>query len=280
MKKLLFGLLLLFSSSSWAWDAMGHRVIAAIAYDHLTPRAKQQSVALVDYLANAYPYVSSWQMASVWADTLRHDDVNAFNAWHFYDRPYIPDQAITAPPPVPVPNSVWVFQQALTVLKSPHSKQFEKAFFFRFLLHLIGDIHQPLHNVTLINHRFLSSDHGGNLYALGTGAYPNLHKAWDDGLGFFESHCALAFPKSQKAICLAHLIEKDYPLSRLQAETQNVNPQLWADESYTIATNFAYHTPWQQPLAPTYLAQGQQIVEKQLALAGYRLATVLNQLYG
>lgn len=277
LKQLITILLPLTFHCAFAWDAMGHRIIAAIAYDQLTPTAKAKSNELIDYLADAYPYNSSFQTASSWADFLRQDGVDTFDAWHFINQPFSDDGTPTHP--AGATNIVWAINQCIAILQNPSSNQFEKAFFLRFLLHLVGDAHQPLHCANRFSADFPKGDQGGNLLLIKQDNYNNLHAYWDDGLGFFESSCNLSMTKSQQAKCLAEKIEQDYPESFFQQKANDLNPGDWAAESFTIAKDFVYQTPEYRSLSKSYQQQGQRIVEQQLALAGYRLANLLNLLF-
>lgn len=275
--KLLFLFLFLFPLQAFAWNAMGHRVIAQIAYDHLTPKAKARANQLIGYLANAYPYSSNFQTAAVWADSLRNDDVNAFNSWHFYDEGVSFDG--TPVQPTPTPNLVWAVNQCLIVLKSPNSNQFEKAFFLRFLMHLTGDATQPLHCADLYSKQFPHGDHGGNLFPIINSQFQDLHPFWDDGLGLLSHNCQGYPYKSAQANCIANEIQTRYPESYFGANAQDFNPQDWVNQSHALAVNFAYKIQPNTAPSPAYIKQGQAIAEQQLAIAGYRLANLLNQLF-
>lgn len=56
---------------------------------------------------------------------------------------------------------------------------------FRFLVHLVGDIHQPLHSVSLWNHQFPNGDQGGNRFIVSFQNMTNLHAVWDSGIEIF-----------------------------------------------------------------------------------------------
>ena len=254
---LLLLFLVLLSFSAYPWNSMGHRVVAAIAYDHLTPAAKIKSNELVSYLANAYPYSSTFQTASSWADFLKFDDVHAYDSWHFYDRPFSLDNTPTHS--VKTPNLVWALNQSIAVLKSPNATQYEKAFFMRFVLHLTGDAHQPLHCINFFSVNYPNGDDGGN-------AEPTqLHRQWDNALGFFDERCGLSSSKAQRANCFADKLQTEYPEKYFGSKTTDLNPQDWADESFDLAKS---------------QTQSQEVLKQQLALAGYRLANLLNALLG
>lgn len=277
--KFIFILLLLsVTSYSYGWNAMGHRVIAQIAYDHLQPKAKQQVNQLIDFLANEYPYNSTFQTAAVWADSLRQDDVNTFNQWHFINLPFSSDGTATIAETTP--NILWAITQSENVLTSVHSNQFEKAFFLRFLIHLVGDAHQPLHCINYFSKNFPQGDGGGNLFTITNSSVGNLHALWDNGLGLFDiKACFFGKFKFRRTNCLVDQIEKIYPSSYFAAKAQDLNAQHWVQESFTLAQKIAYKIQLNTEPSPQYIQQTQTIASQQLALAGYRLANLLNQLY-
>jgi hypothetical protein len=236
---------------------MGHRIIGEIAYEHLTPQAKEKSMGLIDYMTNAYPYSSTFQTANSWADFLKLDGVHAYDSWHFYNKPYSLDGTPTKA--AQFPNLIWALNQSISVLQNPNTNQYEKAFFIRFVLHLTGDAHQPLHCINFFSKTYPNGDSGGN-------AEPaHLHAQWDNGLGLFNQRCGISVSKAQRAKCFANEIQTEYPENYFGSRATDLNPQDWVDESFAIAET-------QQ--------QSTTIVKQQLALAGYRLANVLNQTLG
>ncbi len=271
-------LLMIFSFPAFAWNNMGHRIIGEIAYEHLDIAAKNKANQLIDYLSDAYPYSSNFQTANSWADYIKQDGLRTFDSWHFYNKPYSIDNS-----PIETPKSqnlIWAINQSISVLKNPNSNQFEKAFFLRFLLHLTGDAHQPLHCIDLFSKSFPYGDEGGNLFLTHNENYYNLHAYWDDGLGLFNKRCGFSSSKTRRVDCLAAQIEKNYPESYFGNKTKDLDPEDWVDQSYSIAKDDVYQTPENQTLSNTYIKNNQQIVEQQTALAGYRLANVLNNILG
>jgi hypothetical protein len=279
-KKFYFSFIFLFiyfSPSVYAWNSMGHRIIGEIAYEHLAPKTKEHVDELINYLADAYPYESNFQTANAWADYLRQDDIHTYDAWHFYNQPFSGDNTPLKSPASQ--NLLWALNQSISILKSPKSNQFEKAFFIRFLLHLTGDAHQPLHCSDRFSNDLPNGDAGGNLFRTQNSNYANLHAYWDDGLGLFEERCGFSPSKFQRAKCLSQKIQNDYPENSFGNKINNLNPEEWINESFVIAKNSVYLTDENKPLSANYISNNQQIVEQRAALAGYRLANVLNSIF-
>jgi hypothetical protein len=283
MKKLVLYLLaslimLIFFKSAYAWNAMGHRIIGEIAYGHLTPQSKIKVDQLINYLSDAYPYSSNFQTANGWADTIKQDGAHTFDSWHFYNQPYSIDNTPVIPPATE--NLVWAINQSYNILQNPKTNQFEKAFFLRFLLHFVGDAHQPLHCINRFSKNFPAGDRGGNLFITHNKNYDNLHAYWDDGLGLFDERCGFSSSKSKRAKCFAEKFQKTYPINYFGDKSNNLNPEDWTQESFIIAKNSVYQTPENQPVSQTYINNNQEIIEQQITLAGYRLANSLNKLLG
>lgn len=136
------------------------------------------------------------------------------------------------------------------------------------LIHLVGDIHQPLH---CIGH----GDRGGNDFHL-HGPHKNLHALWDDGLGFFRH--TLERPLSQESLdylrTTAGAIMDAFPLQQLQ-HPQSADPSAWAKESHTIAVENVYRgISMNEAPSDAYLKNNEAVVKRQLATAGYRLAAM------
>lgn len=262
--------LTLFTTPLLAWDNAGHELIAIIAYDRLHENTKQE----VDYYARImdkrYTALLRFLRASTWADYIRAQDVTAYNSWHYINIPYSLDRTATKPPQLQ--NAAWAINQAQQVLYSQRSNSFQKAEFLRFLLHFVGDIHQPMHAVNAYSKSHPYGDEGGNLYYLDE-ENRNLHSYWDGGAGLLKEHLSIAELKE-----LARKITQDYPPEYFK-NIQDDNPQDWANESFQIAKDFAYQTPQGKKPSAAYQAKGQQYVEQRIALAGYRLANMLNTIY-
>jgi hypothetical protein len=270
-------LFFLFASPALAWDSSGHRVIAQIAYNNLTPTAKNKVDQLTELLDQKYPARSRFLFASTWPDQIKNDGVTAFNNWHFINYPFSVDGTATKPPQEE--NVVWAIQQSEKVLTSTKANPYEKAIFLRYLIHFVGDAHQPLHCAELYSKEFPVGDASGNLYMIKDVYVQNLHAFWDQGVGSFRQY-GNNYPLTNKdAGKLADKIQQAYPQSFFANQATDLNPQAWAQQSFAIAKSFVYSAPENSKPSDSYVQQGQQKVEQQLALAGYRLANLLNQIF-
>lgn len=269
--------LLVFPGVVSAWNFDAHHLIAEIAYQNLQPKVRKRVLKHVYTLAKFYPYTGFAKSAS-WADRIRFHDVDAFSQWHFIDTPFMHD-GLKAPS-VEKQNIVWAINQAEQVLKSRQSNSFEKALFLRFYIHLVGDIHQPLHCVSYYSKRFPRGDRGGNLYSVNYQGYQsNLHVIWDRGGGLLEDNITHKRGRYWNSIKkLAKRLQKKHPQQGFERELAT-EPSHWANESYDLARDKAYQVDVKSTLSEAYLKQVQEVSAKQITLAGYRLAYRLNQIF-
>lgn len=260
-----------FASVVLAWNAPGHCVVALIAYDQLTPQAKQKLDALVQAIPSLPGQTNTICTAANWPDMIRGQNINAFTNWHFIDQRLTLSGKAKRKYHIPQENIVWAIGQAEQVLVSPSAQDFEKAWFLRFFLHFVGDIHQPLHTVSLFNAQFPRGDKGGNLYWINSPIADNLHALWDQGVGLVPDNM-----HRDAVRALAKSLQQRYPKSYFDNQMDIQNPWIWAEEGMRIAKADVYQIPYQGTPSQAYINQGQQIAAEQLTLAGYRLGYLLN----
>lgn len=259
---------LMHSTSVYAWNALAHRLIAQIACDNLTP-AKKRELAHINQTLNQHRKRLSLVNASVWLDTLYAVNFTSIKAMHYIDIPFSNDG--TSLPSIKKTNAVWAIRMAASVLANPDATMLDKSIALRILIHVVGDVHQPMHAVSLVNKNYPKGDRGGNLVALQKNLVAtNLHAYWDKGAGLFTA------PKAYKQTQLkrfARQIEQQYPCDLTVVVSE---PLQWAQESHEIAKNIAYellkgHTNY------NYQTTVQRIAMQRVAIAGCRLAAYLNK---
>ena len=187
------------------------------------------------------------------------------------------------PPPAPNDNAVWAIDTAEATLEAAGAAQLERARQLRFLLHFIGDVHQPLHAADYFSAQFPSGDRGGNSWPItGAGYATNLHSYWDQGLGQWTQN--LQRPLNATGLAwlasLSARVRALHPVAELQPYIDQRNVSDWAVQSNDIAAAFTYTAPQAPtPIPKAYTAQGQATVLKQVAIAGYRLAAALELIF-
>lgn len=185
MKRILYGVgfwCLLHGVPALAWNALGHQLVAQIAYDHLSTHARKVCNQYNQAMDKVYK-PQSFTNAAVWLDTLRYQGINWFSTMHYVDLPFSPDGSEEPLPPEI--NAVWAIEKSRTTLLNKYATDFDKGVALRVILHVVGDLHQPLHASTCVSADFPQGDRGGNLMRLQKNPIgKNLHSYWDKGGGF------------------------------------------------------------------------------------------------
>ncbi len=267
--------LLAITSPSLAWSATGHYVITKIAYDNLSMHAKHRINHILKTIDPKHPLEQKLLYSSSWPDTLKYHGISAFNHCHYINYPINHGGKAKTPSKY---NLVWAINQTLQTIKSPKSNEIEKAIALRFLIHLEEDAHQPVHCSSLYSKKFPNGDRGGNLYHIESHIAKNLHALWDRGVGSLTNKRGKPLKKREWQE-LASKIQAQHPKNKLKAKINDLTPDAWVKESFNIANNFVYKIKPLEKLRKDYIAKGKEISKYRLALAGYRLATMLNQIF-
>ena len=284
-------LILCAPSVSLGWGAGGHMMVAQIAFKRLNPKARLKATELlaisiepVEVTAQSKDFVN----AAHWADDLRpFAEFDSFKALHFIDQPFTTD-GTAMPPGIPEPdNIVKALEDNVNILKTSTNKK-SQAQALRFIIHFVGDIHQPLHCATRVDSAHRDGDRGGNLVSIkipetgGALKTTNLHSYWDGGIG--------SFPKSGANFAPPPLSQIPAAAARVMAGNPATNPALklddpfnfsaWAAESLALAKSTAYKD-MKSGVKPSaaYNAASLKVVRQRVAWGGYRLAALLNAIW-
>jgi hypothetical protein len=296
MKKVLFHfliitILIISRSISYAWSSPGHMVIAAMAYREL-PADERISV---NEMLKHHPDYESWKAnylasssdfdfdtfifmrASVWPDEIRRrGSPYDHPEWHYIDYPLEPPTFPEKPSPSPTNDILFGISQSETILKDSNSPPELRAVYLSWLIHLVGDIHQPLHCATLVSGDYFApvGDKGGNdFYVRPAEAPVKLHSMWDQALG--------SAVNVRAQFNYATAIYAAYPQTNLFELSKYKTPDSWSMESRAIAIEDVYlrgnlkgskEAANAPPLPDDYTQKMKMIAERQAALAGFRLA--------
>lgn len=264
-------------SSAYAWNAVGHEVVAAIAQKNLTPTAKEEADRLLKVVGT-----EDFINVATWADENRTKENGL---WHYEDH-YFRQNGQPAANKPDEENVVWAINKFSKVLGDKTQPDSLRGQALRFLIHFVGDVHQPLHASSLETDALPKGDAGGNKYPIGVPpefatmerAPNNLHSLWDMGAGLFayepnlKSLAGEARIQGEANMLSAALPRDSFP------ELSNADPEQWALESFDDAKKIVYSTPMNVVPSPEYLAKGKTLAAKRVTLAGYRLADLLNRL--
>ena len=323
-------LLALPGSPALAWNSVGHMAVSRLAYERLDDGRKARAFKLLRrhphyemFLAKNRPDgvdPGEWAFlrASTWPDWVRPrrpvdprgEEVTHYNmpADHYINEPYVlpADQALFAGrnlEPDPHKRSILqALEQRSKELASPETSEPDKAVALCWLLHLIGDVHQPLHCVALFSAQFQGEDGdmGGNLFALKVnGQVSKLHLFWDNLPGLDPNYlvdspenAAVVYARTKEAAERLH--DPRYARSAFQEElTAHTDFASWVQEGLARAKAVVYRNgdlkgakiglnaqlPADAPDAgPEYETKAREEAWRRVALAGYRLEDKLKAL--
>lgn len=268
---------------TYSWNASGHKLVAQIAYKNISKQTQKRVDHLLIVLNHRYPGTRYMTNAAVLLDWLKYRNIKDYDTWHYIDWPYQPKGSFA--PLKPQGDALNAIQLARQTLTNPGASEIKKAFALSVLLHVVGDIHQPLHSISLYSQRFPQGDRGGNLYRISHPHAKNLHALWDAGFYFYIKHDDSNHKKRRRALRypqirnVASSLQRKYPRKSVQSSLQVTDPKAWAKESYSIARRFAYSTPLNKRPSMAYERKGKEITQRRITLAGYRLAKLLNTIF-
>ena len=288
-----------------AWGCKGHQTVALIAEKHLTPEAR----ALVFKLLSENPvdpqlkrYCGSAVSdamgdASTWADDVRGDRKNG--PWHYIDIPLGAPRGSLEGFCGKEGCVVSAIAEQVAILKDKSANGAKRAEAVRYIIHFVGDLHQPLHSTT-------NADQGGNCVPVkyfrrepherGHGFSPNLHSVWDTAILERDSEGADAGE-------YAEMLEGTFAgsIEGWQKAGIHVDDWVWESHQYADSTVYAGLAPKIaiEPNVPVhsctddnnigqrllhqhimageaYQEEAAPVVERRVAQAGIRLAMVLN----
>lgn len=249
MKKTLLVLLFIPMAIFADWGKTGHRVIGEIASRNLTPEAAK---AVNDLLEGR-----SIARIGTWADEIRSNPAfNKYTSWHYVNLPLDKKYEEVKHDG---DNVVKAINLCIASLKNEKSTKDEKAFYLKYLIHCLADLHQPLHTGR-------AEDKGGNaIYLKYFGRKTNLHRVWDTD------------------------IINDYGMSYTELSTNlmgrnNVPVEIgtaadWANESHEEVAKIYSEVKEVDNLGYLYNYNNLPLVKDKLYKAGIRLAAVLNDIF-
>jgi hypothetical protein len=309
-------LLSLSGANALAWDDFGHMAVAGIAYKNLKPASRKRAVELLQ----RNPRYTNWivgavavdrnrvafMRAATWADAIKSDpqytstnDVQTLPTasqnlgyadklrhtyWHFVDQPFSPDG--TALVAAPAPNAATQISAFRAMLASADADDDLKSYDLSWLLHLVGDVHQPLHCVSRYDRADPQGDRGGNNVKIAGNTLPpicddprycpfgpagELHAFYDDIIG--DSYCTAEVETAIKTFPAADATKAGI-----------LDESAWIAEGFALAQSAAYQAPIGVGDGPftitaTYQTAAVALGRQQVALAGLRLARLLDDCF-
>lgn len=263
---------------SLAWIDTGHMVVAAIAQPDLKPLAKMEIDRLLKIGGD--DRTRDFLGAACWADDTKTPETGP---WHYINYHFRADGQPSKLGPEKE-NVLLAIERFSAILRDRGRPDAERADALRYVLHFVGDVHQPLHSVARDTNTTPEGDRGGNEFKfeppvdLAGFQVRNLHFLWDIGGGLFG---ATERPLQNRTTIdeIAQRLRGELPRGYLP-ELAAKSLESWARESLTLAQSLVYALPEGKGPSEKYLAACRFASERRLTLAGYRLADLLNQLIG
>jgi hypothetical protein len=296
----------LFSFSAQAWHAAGHMMVAAVAWEQMTPAARARATALLklnpDYdswvkgIPDADKDKTAFMRAATWPDDIKNkmthpasiddgEDPTDPNAaanlgysdklmhkyWHYIDLPFSTDKTKLIDPKIP--NAETQIKAFRDTIASPGASDDVKSYDVTWLIHMVGDVHQPLHATSRFSKLHPKGDVGANLVLIKClpDCGRNLHSFWD---GLEDAN------KSPQAMIAA--------AAKLKKATGpavgKTDPRVWINESFAIAKKSVYRAPIGTTdktftITAAYKKDAMTIGKQRIALGGARLAKLFNDAF-
>ena len=255
---------------SLQWSCPAHAIIAAVAFNDLGIKYADEKIAPLlnneDFDYTQYKCIYEY---ACWADDVK----NKYTApWHYYSIPFYDSYC----PPFDVPrtkNVAFMINLAKHVLKGEDTS-YSKSLMIRFLIHFMGDIHQPLHVASRYSTQLPKGDKGGNLFKL---KKMNLHKLWDHALGYLSKyHRPMTKSNIEFTETLANILMEEFPRSIFSKELKTKDGFEIAQEIHLYAEGIVYQDIIEGSIpSNSYLEDGYKLCRRLMALAGYRLSDAL-----
>ena len=292
-----------------AWDDAGHKAIAYIAWEQMTPatrekvfdilmNAPEDSDLSVFYLqdsrSEAVKRREFFMIAATWADIIRDKKFkNRFDKyhhsnWHYSDTFWTMNNGTIKLLPKPDGDGGLAMEKIaefVQLLKNGTAPDTDQSIAIAWIEHLVGDIHQPLHNSARVTELEPKGDQGGNTFLLTPKDTPrekseNLHWFWDSILNRNIPRNDVC--DSDYVVPIAETIMKKFPLAEMQTRLEPDKLEQWHEESFKVATKEVFPTDLIRYETPTakYRRNALRVSEEQMALAGYRLGALFNELFG
>lgn len=249
---LLYCLLFSYSFTVSAWGQTGHRTVAKVAQNHLSKKAKKAIAQIMGH--------ESLVEASTWMDNIKSDEAyDHTHTWHYVT---VPDgQTYATSDKNESGDAYECIERMVDILKNESSSIDEKRDAIRMLVHVVGDVHQPLHVGK-------GDDRGGNDVKIKWFySNSNLHSIWDSKM--IDS-------KNYSFSELAVLI--DHPSAHNESLMTNTDINVWINEAQALRPQ-VYDIGDKDYLSYEYSYKNWDTVKLQLYKGGRRLAALLNSIY-
>lgn len=256
------------ASLLYAWGANGHVLICRLAYQHLTPQTKQWLNLSLGRVKGS-PMARDLDSACIWLDQQRSLKHSYLRSLHYISLPY-GDASFYRE--LQQANAVMAIITSKQKIRYGGLRPAEQRKNLKILLHVIADLHQPLHAINYYSKSYPRGDQGGNLIKIDNTYYHgNLHHFWDQAGGWLTDFHWQDEQALQAKFQAIHL-------SNCSMYSPSLNPETWASDSFNLAAKFAYFPPREGLKFAVYQQQVQAQSQRQIQKAACHLALLLNQI--
>ena len=300
-----------FAMPAFAWNDVGHKITAYIAWQRMSPAARENVIRILrkapeDSMLGAYfedygpeseatRELEYFMFVSSWADVVRSRDFpNRYKKyhkgnWHYSDT-FWKQNGDKAEIVEGMPEGGQGLKQlagADVTMRSSTATDAEKALAIAWFMHIAGDLHQPLHTSGRITDLEPKGDQGGNLFLLTPKDTPradqlNLHWFWDSIVNRHDPPKASIICGAEYVRGEASKILKAYPYRKVSGELMPGNMNGWVEKTFELVPGSVFSGDLQRNQLPSkkYTNRAFKVSERQLALAGYRIGDALEQIFG
>lgn len=297
------------SLPAMAWDDVGHKITAYIAWQRMTPQARENVIRilreapedsnLAAFYMNYGPEPEAtrkreyFELVATWADIVRDRNFETRykkyhkGNWHYADTFWkqIDGKVVTQTSTEEGGQAVNRLVAFDKTIRDASASDKEKAIAIAWIMHLGGDIHQPLHTSARVTDLEPKGDQGGNLFLLSPQGTPradqvNLHWFWDSIVGrnypLKGEMCDREYVES-----IAERMTKKYPFAKVQNRLELGNYDAWQKESFAFNNTDVFSPDLKRFETPStgYKRNAYRVAEQGLTLAGYRLGETMNAVF-
>ena len=303
---------------AFAWDDVGHKITAYIAWQRMSPTARERVIGILrqapedsDLATYYFQYGPEsdevrqreyFELVATWADIVRNfgmspEQRKVFESrfrkynksnWHYSDIFWkqVNGKVELQQAPEEGGQAMAKLAEFDRVMRDSNASVQDKAIAIAWFIHLAGDIHQPLHTSARITDLEPKGDQGGNLFLLTPASTPrenqqNIHWFWDSIVGRNDPIVGEMCGRNYLEP-LARNFMKKHPFSEFQAKLNLGDYEAWKKESFAFNNTDVFSPDLKRNEQPSakYKKNAYMAAQRQLAEAGYRLGETLNQIFG
>lgn len=309
LRLVFFGVVAAFPLLTYAWDDVGHKTTAYIAWQRMSPSARETAIRILrtaaedSHLSAYYQNFGAepeqvrkleyFMLVSTWADIVRDRSFETRyrkyhkSNWHYDDIFWkqVNGRAEMLSGFEEGGAAVEKLSDFDKLIRDPSASDKEKAIAIAWIMHLAGDIHQPLHTSARVTDLEPKGDQGGNLFLLSPQNTPrenqlNLHWLWDSIIVRMTPLKGDACERDY-VTGIARQLMKRHPFASFRQGLKAGDYRAWRDESFKYAPTDVFSPElvrFQEP-SVRYKRNALRVSERQIALAGYRLGELLNTVF-